>query len=244
VQSNGVAKASEDFIQQWQENAKKCLITIITNNIDLYIGTVLPVKNIHNDSIDEILIPIGDSDGNAKIATKHLINKDDAVIMPFKMTPHNFAIVIKSLLNKPYAWGNLNFHNDCSSELQDIFAPFGIWLPRNSSSQIAYHDEVTRKVIDLSALTAKDRIKYLIENGKKFTTIIYIDGHIMLYIGNYPMAMTYQNFYAMPEDGYYRQIIGKSVFFPILEKYQENLNLTSLANKPTFKLLFLNSSVL
>ena len=52
-------------------------------------------------------------------------------------------------------------------------------------------------MVDLSQANTDERLRYL-EHGKPFTTLVYIPGHIMLYIGNAAIngrsvPMTYQN---------------------------------------------------
>ena len=39
-------------------------------------------------------------------------------------------------MNSPYGWGGMNGEQDCSSFIRQIFACFGITLPRNSTGQI------------------------------------------------------------------------------------------------------------
>jgi cell wall-associated NlpC family hydrolase len=257
VPSDGVAKTSADFISKWQEHAKKHLVAITKTNTSIYsehkykfntyVGTVFPAKTITDGIINEILIPVTDDHGNARIVTATLGNNNDAVIMPLKATPRNFAAIISTLTGRPYGWGGMYFYNDCSAELQSLYAPFGIWLPRNTSAQIS-HNSDTRKIIDLSAETIENGLKYLIKNGKKLTTIIYVNGHVMLYTGNYAnpgaqnelVAMTYQSTWGLkPDDGSYRAVIGKSVFIPLLKQYPEDLKLSSWTKN--FKLLFLGN---
>ena len=226
VQSDGIAKTSKAFIAKWQKHAKQKLVAITRTNIsvfdnnnqyrfDAYIGAVFPAifpsKNSAKNTTS-ILIPITNSYHNAQIAFAKLSNKD-AAIMPLEATPHNFATIISNLIGRPYGWGNMYFYNDCSAELQSLYTPFGIWLPRNSSAQIK-----VGKLVDKSSESSQERLKYLMENGKKFMTIIKIDGHIMLYLGSYPnpnsamhepITMTYQNKWGLkPSDNSYRAIIG------------------------------------
>lgn len=260
VLSDGVAKTSADFIGQWQEHAKKHLAAIIKTNVSIYserkykfnayVGTIFPAKTIVDGNVSEILIPIADDNGNAKIVTATFGGSGDAVLMPFKATPHNFATIIAALVGRPYGWGGMYFYNDCSAELQSLYAPFGIWLPRNTGDQISYNGDM-RKIIDLSTETVEDRLKHLIKNGKKLTTIIYVNGHVMLYMGNYAspnaqnelVAMTYQNTWGPSlKDGSGCAIIGKSVFFPLLAQYSEDSRLSSSVSKSNFKLLFLGNT--
>jgi len=253
VQSDGIAKTSKAFITKWQKYAKQKLVAITRTNVSVfdnnnqyrfnaYIGAVFPGKNSTKNTIN-ILIPSANSYHNAQITFAKLGNKD-ATVMPLAVTPHNFATIISNLIGRPYGWGNMYFYNDCSAELQSLYTPFGIWLPRNSSAQIKIG-----KLVDKSSESSQERLKYLIENGKKFMTIIKIDGHVMLYLGSYlnpnsaahePMAMTYQNKWGLkPLDNSYRAIIGQSALLPMLPTYPEDPKLNSLANEKYFQVSYL-----
>jgi cell wall-associated NlpC family hydrolase len=254
VESDGIAKTSPAFIAIWQKYAKRKMVAITRTNLSIfdknkqyrfnaYIGTVFPDKNSTKKTIT-ILIPTTNSYHNAKITFAKLKGKD-ATVMPLKATPHNFATIISGLIGRPYGWGNMYFYNDCSAELQSLYAPFGIWLPRNSAAQ-----KKTGKIVDKSSESPQERIKYLMENGKKFTTIIYINGHVMLYIGNYPnpnsnthkpMALTYQNKWGLkPQDDSYRAVIGQSALLPMLTNYPEDPKLNSLAGEKYFQMTYLD----
>ncbi|CNU75800.1 cell wall-associated hydrolase [Salmonella enterica subsp. enterica serovar Bovismorbificans] len=97
-------------------------------------------------------------------------------------------------------------------------------------------------MVDLSHKNPQMRIDYLTRYGKAFTTLVYIPGHIMLYIGNTTMngqvvPMTYQNIWGLrPNHANSRSIIGEAVFLPLLRFYPENPELISLAGKVLFKL--------
>lgn len=87
-------------------------------------------------------------------------------------------------------------------------------------------------------------------NGHPFTTIIYIGGHVILYLGNQPnpnsddhalMAMTYQNVWGLaPYPSTRRAVIGKAVVFPMLLQYPEDTSLVSLAGKSEFQVAYLD----
>jgi hypothetical protein len=155
---------------------------------------------------------------NAQITYAEL-SDTDAATMPLDSTPHNFANVIKELLGRPYGWGNIYFYNDCATELKNLYVPFGIWLPTFSKDQV----KAGKILVDLSSeKDAQKRLNYLMENGRRFITLIYIGGHVMMYIGKFPnpysdvheqIAMTYQNIWGLgPADNSYRSVIGKAVF--------------------------------
>ena len=107
--------------------------------------------------------------------------------LPLEFSSNNIELLSKEFIGELYGWGGLNNHRDCSSFTQDFFAPYGIYLKRNSKAQTKLH-----KYIDLSNLTATEKKTYIKENAIPFLTLIYLKGHIMLYIGindNEPMVM-------------------------------------------------------
>ena len=155
--------------------------------------------------------------------------------MPLTASRQNLVKIINQLKNRPYGWGGAFFFNDCSQEIKSIFTPFGIWLPRNSAQQARMSS-----TLDLSKNNVDERIKLLKEKGRPLMTIIYIGGHVMLYIGNNKDVVTYQNLWGLsPENHNKRYVIGQSLFFPLLKYYPENPEVSSLASKTTFKLVFL-----
>jgi hypothetical protein len=109
-----------------------------------------------------------------------LIPGHSAVLQPLRLTPANIAVMSNQLMNQPYGWGGLYQNRDCSSLLKDLFAPFGLWLPRHSS-----HQALTGGVfINLSSLAPDERERMILQQGVPFLTLIWVKGHIMLYLGN------------------------------------------------------------
>lgn len=151
-------------------------------------------------------------------------------------------MLMKTLIGRPYGWGNSGFYNDCSSELQSIFATFGVWLPRHSSTQMS-----AGRMIDLSASTPAQRLDYLALHGEPLRTLIYIGGHVMLYIGNttrngIAVPVVYQDVWGLrPADNSRRAVIGGSVILPLLEHIPEDATLQSLAATPTFQITILGA---
>lgn len=253
VKSNGIAKVDDTFINTWATAAKKKFAAIThtetslidaSNNrflLTAYVGTVLPTSAILPNEL-RLLFPVTDSNGHAVIK-KVIVSNHDAVIMPFQATPHHFAFIMRTLIDRPYGWGGLYFYNDCAIELKNLFTPFGVWLPSHSSDQAA-----AGKTIDLSANSVEQRVAYLKKQGLPFLTIVYIGGHVFLYMGNYNykqthalVPMTYQNIWGLkPAPPVRRAIIGKSVLLPLLLRYPEDVHLTSLAAKKYFKLTYLS----
>jgi len=244
VESNNIAKTAPIFIEHWQKAAAQKLIAIIKTNstivdnhgnyrFNAYVGAVFPASIFYRNLI---LIPIAAPNHSAKIRYTR-INQETMATMPLSATPHNFVSIISTLINRTYGWGNMYFYNDCSDELKNLYTPFGIWLPRNSSEQV----NAGRK-IDLSSKNLEQRLAYLAANGHKLTTIVYIGGHIFMYLGTYSSTiMTYQNIWGLhPKDNSSRAVIGKSVLLPLLKNYPEDANLDSLGNRAFFQLAYLD----
>ncbi len=255
VKSNGIARTSNTFIMNWMNAALKNFVAITqtkTSIIDkngifrfsAYVGSVFPGKATSNGY--KIMIPVANAKQDAEVHYA-FITKDQATSMPFSATPHHFTQIMQTLIGRPYGWGNLYFYNDCSAELKNLFVPFGIWLPRHSSEQI-----YAGRVEDMTKESAQNRIDYLMEKGRPFTTIVYIGSHIFMYAGSYPnpnskdhelIPLTYQNMWGLsPNPANRRAIVGKSVLFPLLENYPEDARLVSHANKKYFRVSYLDET--
>ncbi len=246
VHSEDIASADQKFITQWVLLAHKQLGAFINAPVSVHAagvyyftgrpGTILPFRHQRAGQF-LIAAPVRDSNGRASIHWVWL-SGNEFTAMPWKMTPENIAVLMKAMHGAPYGWGNFNFYNDCSAEVRSLLMPFGIFLPRHSSAQV----EAAGRVVDLSHKNPQMRIDYLTRYGKAFTTLVYIPGHIMLYIGNTTMngqvvPMSYQNIWGLrPNHANSRSIIGEAVFLPLLRFYPENPELISLAGKVLFKL--------
>ncbi|MGF6774694.1 hypothetical protein P3T18_007214 [Paraburkholderia sp. GAS199] len=273
VRSEGVGMTDSRFIDSWRAAAARSLGAVITASapisdsrgvfrFDAPAGTLLPLASgtlarppgqidaspaVPTSATDPaaalrtVLIPVRDVDGQALIRTAPL-NGTQIAPTPLAATPRHLAMLMKALIGRPYGWGNSGFYNDCSSELQSIFATFGVWLPRHSSTQMS-----AGRMIDLSASTPAQRLDYLAQHGVAFRTLIYIGGHVMLYIGNTTrngttVPVVYQDVWGLrPADNSRRAVIGGSVILPLFEHIPEDAALQSLAGTPTFQISILGA---
>lgn len=99
---------------------------------------------------------------------------------PIKFNPKNIAFISKQLVGEPYGWGGKLQSRDCSALTRDFFAPFGIYLPRNSSQQAR---ESMGEYISLAGLDQKTRKEMIVSHAKPFRSLLYVPGHITLYLG-------------------------------------------------------------
>jgi hypothetical protein len=126
-----------------------------------------------------VMVAQADEHRRAQIS-QALIPGDSAVLQPLPLTPANTAVMANQLMNQPYGWGGLYQNRDCSSLLKDLFVPFGLWLPRHSS-----HQALTGGLfVNLSSLAPEERERMILQQGVPFLTLIWVKGHIMLYLGN------------------------------------------------------------
>lgn len=77
--------------------------------------------------------------------------------------------------------GGMYGEQDCSKFLQEIYATTGVKLPRNSASQ----SNVGETKLELSSLSKEAKYPFLQNLALAGVTIIHLDGHIVLYLGEY-----------------------------------------------------------
>jgi hypothetical protein len=128
------------------------------------------------------LAPLRRADGWAELVNVHI---PDHLIKPWPLTatPDNFADVLDPLLGQPYGWGGMFENRDCSALIQDVFALFGIAMPRNSRAQAQ-----AGQVIALDGLSMEQKETRILEQGAPLLTIVNMPGHVMLYLGPDPVS--------------------------------------------------------
>ncbi|MDF1874915.1 SH3 domain-containing protein [Sulfurimonas sp. SAG-AH-194-I05] len=148
------------------------------------------------------------------------IPKNIASKTALRLNTKNLNTIISEIVDSKYGWGGMFEQRDCSSTLMDLYTPFGIWLPRNSSNQAK-----VGQVTDLSNFNDEEKEKYIKENAIAFETFLYKRGHIVLYTGIYNNEITIlQNVWGIRTikntiEG--RYIIGKVVFSSL--KFGKNI---------------------
>lgn len=148
------------------------------------------------------------------------------------LSRENLETMTNAMMENNYGWGGLYGERDCSSTLKDLFAPFGIWLPRNSAQQAR-----VGKKIDLSKYDNSKKIEVIKKEGIPFETLIYRKGHILLYLGVYEddVMVMHTVWGIKTNDGNKsgRVVIGKTVISTLnLGAHQEHFDVeNSLINK-------------
>lgn len=139
------------------------------------------------------------------------IKKSDAKKGFLSFTPPNIIKILDQIKNSKYGWGGMFAEKDCSSTLRDFYAPFGLWLARNSSVQAQQG-----KRVSLKEKTPQEKIELIKEKGIPFQTLLYKPGHIVMYVGTYKdEIVVFQNVWGVrtkESDKEGRFIVGKALF--------------------------------
>ena len=169
------------------------------------LGSVLPL--VSENGQDYVLaVPLQGLYGEAHLEHCY-IEKKNAVKMPLFLTADKVAQLSEQLMGNVYGWGGMYNNRDCSSTLQDLFTPFGIWLPRNSSQQAKAGQRIM--LTNLSEKEKEDRIRSL---AIPFQTLLYLPGHIGLYLGQFDgKAVMLHNMWGIRIHEVERFVVGKTV---------------------------------
>lgn len=209
VSIDSIAFVDADFINSFKTSDYYISIKEKFALYDPVFRDYIKVATIFPKYGDNFLIAKRDDDLNAILVSTD-IEESNISSFPFENSVQNRLLILNELLNEPYGWGGLLNNRDCSSFTQDYFMVFGKYLHRNSKAQVA-----NGKYHDLSLLTSKEKKDFITENAIPFSTLIYLKGHIMLYIGvqeNEPLVA--HNIWSIrlkdKDNQEFRHIIGKA----------------------------------
>lgn len=214
--------AKQVFIHKENQKVIKDSNYILTYRL----GMLLPY--IGEDSKKYKVLAVLEGNNNQANFTQISIDKKYASLEPLIFNKKNIKIIISQLQKSKYGWGGMYKQRDCSSSMRDFFAPFGIWLPRNSSAQ-----SKIGKVIKLSNLDNDEKKELILKQGIPFETLVYKKGHIALYVGSYNNEpIIFQNVWGIKtknDKKTGRIIIGRSIFSTLeLGKDLDNVDKESL----------------
>lgn len=187
IPAREVAKVDEAFVSHWESGRYAAVLkdeTAICDEKGLFlfsanIGSRFPLVGKDGDSL-LILAALPDENRGAKASVVR-ISDTRACTCPLELTRRNVALLANQFMGKPYGWGGMYQDRDCSSTLKDLFSPFGIWLPRHSRHQALEGGTF----VELSGLDAAAKEREILKESAPFLTLLWIKGHIMLYIGEY-----------------------------------------------------------
>ena len=182
VKLKDIAFVDQNFISEFQNN--NYAITVRDNlllkengrKVSLIkMGTIFPIDPLTK----EYLRAKKDYRGYAHIDHVHVNQTNIIAYKPIKFNARNVEYISKQLVGEPYGWGGKLETRDCSALTRDFFAPFGIYLRRNSRQQA----EDGAEFISLKGLDKTNKKRTIVNNAKACRSLLFVPGHIMLYLG-------------------------------------------------------------
>jgi len=213
VKSDGITLINDETALMIQKSEKAFLIEdniALLDNTNRFIaysrvGMVLPLERVEGDNY---YVKAIDTNSSTKILS---LPKHSAHIGVSRLNKSDLIAIGTQLLKNTYGWGGMYGERDCSSMIRDMMTPFGIWLPRNSSAQARKGD-----IVSFTELSDDEKLFLIKEKGIPFETIIYLKGHVLLYVGTYQdSVMVMHNVWGVrtldKQGNRGRHIIGKAV---------------------------------
>ena len=185
VKTSDLALVDKKFVKTFKNGA---YAMIIKDNLRLYdehnrsvsivkLGALFPIDPKDNK---RYLVAKRDAKGHAHIERVHPPNPYVIAKKPLPFTPKNVAILAREFYGEPYGWGGGYECRDCSATTRDFLGVFGIFLRRNSSKQA-----LDGKQIKIKNWPKWYKKRFINENAKPFRSLLYVPGHIVLYLGQY-----------------------------------------------------------
>jgi hypothetical protein len=125
-----------------------------------------------------ISIPVREDNGQLTFGKGYLPGDGDVREGFLPYTQENVARQAFKMLNEPYGWGDMFEGRDCSRFIMDLFASFGIVMPRNSKFQAS----VGKNLGEMDRKRIKEK-KNVLDRAIPLATVLRLPGHIMLYLG-------------------------------------------------------------
>ena len=211
------ALVNDTFMQRYRNGNYAAIlkdnVSLTTDDGDsraqAHIGTILPISADLGTSL-RLFIPQRDAQGYA-VTRQVTLDASAAARKPLPLRAGTLATLGNIMISQPYGWGGTNGDRDCSSTTRDLFAPFGLWLPRNSAAQAH-----AGQLIMVDTLPNDSKEQLLLDMGKPFISLVWFKGHVGLYLGKYKRhAAMLHNIWGVRVthggNGLERHIIGRCV---------------------------------
>ena len=210
VKISDIAFVDKTFIEVFK-NGKYAMA--IKDNLRLYRNhtqvTIVKLGSLFPAAKDNqhYLIAARDKRGKARIEQVSVQDPSILAPKPLAFTPQNVAMLAKEFYGEPYGWGGGYECRDCSATTRDFLGVFGIFLERNSNKQAK-----EGKSISIAGLQKSLKKKKIINEAEPFRSLLYVPGHIVLYLGQYkgePVIM--HTYWGMRKNDGSKLITGRTI---------------------------------
>lgn len=141
-------------------------------------GAVLGFKEAKGGGGYVVRFPEAGADGTVIWADGYLKKGADVSEGFLPYTKRNVIEQAFKMLGEEYGWGGRDGKRDCSEFIKDLFASMGIRLPRNS------RDQRSIGTVLYGRDYPEEAIEDALANAEPGITLLGLNGHIMLYIGD------------------------------------------------------------
>ncbi len=182
VKTSDLALVNSNFIKTFKNDN---YAMVIKDNLRLFnddkdisivkLGALFPISEDQ-----QYLVASRDTKGRAHIQKVKVSNTNIIAKKPLPFTAKNVGMLAKEFYGEPYGWGGSYECRDCSATTRDFLGAFGIFLRRNSSKQAEDGDNIS-----IQGLTKAKKKKKIIKDAEPFRSLLYVPGHIVLYLGEY-----------------------------------------------------------
>lgn len=198
VPSTDIAAVDPEFMKTWENGRYVAIVRdkapVSEGDAVLYRAPLGSIFSKISEEKDRIWIwaAVRDAQGKA-LLRKASVSRESAMDKPLPFTRRHVARLAGEMAGEPYGWGGLEGKRDCSGMIRDLFTPFGLWLPRNSSEQA-----VAGRYIGLGNLAPAEKEALIVRKGVPWRTLLWTPGHIMLYIGTHKnRPLIFHNFWSI-----------------------------------------------
>lgn len=125
-------------------------------------------------------MPIRQGNGSYGVSYVTIPPDEDVSVGYLSYTVENELTLAGKFLGNAYGWGGMYESVDCSQLVQEVFACFGMFLPRDVSEQMQIPTDFT---LFHEEMTEKERVSIL--EDQQPGCILMFNGHEMIYLGRY-----------------------------------------------------------
>ncbi|AOS98215.1 putative endopeptidase p60 precursor [Microbulbifer aggregans] len=126
-----------------------------------------------------VKLPVRDAKGRLEFTPALIARSQDVHTGPLEYRPSQVIEQAFKFLGERYGWGHDYNGRDCTGFVGEVYKSFGILMPRNSGQQGRSDFAPTRRLGDASREAKLQALEEL-----KVGDLIYIPGHVMMYIGH------------------------------------------------------------
>jgi hypothetical protein len=169
-------RLGRDDLDRWQSRPRLVPVrddAVTNDGYRIRIGTSLPIQGRGPEGF-RVLVPDREGLREATVRPDAGVHEGHP-----PLSRRVLWELLFSELDKPYGWGGRGGERDCSRYLRDAFATFGIQLARHSAvqAQLGTHN------LELGDMPEGDKIALIETWAKRGVVLLYMPGHIMLYLG-------------------------------------------------------------